>query len=77
LPIVREEDPSLPVVLVGTKKDLINAAFDVVIPAVPVGLVERLGLQGFIDVSAKTGEHVAEAFDLILRAMLNSRCQST
>jgi Ras-related protein Rab-2A len=77
LPIVRQENPNLPVILVGTKKDLIkssNPSAGVFDPTVPLGIVKKLSLQGFIDVSAKTGENVENAFELILKSMLdNSR----
>src|SRR5271157_2409474 len=45
LPIVRKENPNLPVILVGTKKDLAESSFDVVDRKIPDKLVADLGLQ--------------------------------
>ena len=60
-------------VLVGTKKDMAAASFDAIDRTIPEGIATNLDLQGFIEVSAKTGEYVAEAFDLLLQAMLANR----
>ncbi|MHA1369588.1 MAG: Rab family GTPase [Promethearchaeota archaeon] len=71
LPIIRKEDPNLPVVLVGTKKDMVSPDFRVVDPNFPLDFIKENHLQGYVETSSKTGEKVDEAFRILVKAIFD------
>ena len=73
LPVVRSQNPNLPVILVGTKKDLISPLRPMIDPSIPQNLVKDNNLQGYIEVSAESGENVEQTFIMLLEAMLGKR----
>lgn len=70
LPIIRRENPNLPVILIGTKKDLVNPSKPMIDPAIIEKLVTDNNLQGYIEVSSETGENVEQTFILLLEAII-------
>src|SRR5271157_322619 len=70
LPIVRRENPNLPVLLVGTKKDMISSSNPMIDPSIPEKLLNDNHLQGYIEVSSESGENVESTFIMLLEAML-------
>lgn len=73
LPLVRKENPDLPVILVGTKKDLVSPSLPMIDPTIPTNFVKEHHLQGYVEVSAETGENVEKAFNLILNAIIGNK----
>jgi GTPase SAR1 family protein len=70
LPIIRRENSNLPVLLVGTKKDMIDPSKPIIDPAVPKKILEDNHLQGYIEVSSESGENVEQTFIMLLEKML-------
>ncbi len=62
----------IPIILIGNKIDLRNTddASKVVLPEEGKRLAEELGI-GFIETSAKTGERIEEAFEMLGRMILD------
>lgn len=72
LPIVRREDPNLPVILLGTKKDMVDTNF----PTIDEGFGEEFckaqNLHGYVKTSSKTGEKVDEAFRMLVKKIFDA-----
>lgn len=66
--IVRENAGSVPVLMVGTKADLVNQRKVQATEAIEVAKSHKL--MGFAEVSAKTGENVEATFETITKLML-------
>jgi len=64
----RESCPQSPFIIVGNKADLPDVSIG---SEEPIEMVETLGVAGRIETSAKTGEHVGEAFYILAKAILN------
>lgn len=69
LPIVRKEDPELPVVLVGTKLDMVDPSNLMIDEDFGEEFCKSHNLQGFIKTSSKTGEQVNDAFMMLVKAI--------
>jgi len=70
LPVLRGGNPNLPVLLVGTKKDMISPSNPMIDPAIPEKLVKDNHLYGYMEVSSESGENVEQTFIMLLEAML-------
>jgi len=66
--IVRKGDPNLPVLFIGTKLDLGNEIM--VDDDYATSFLNEFDLIDFMKISSKTGENVAEAFNLLTRKIL-------
>jgi small GTP-binding protein len=73
--ICRTHDKNLPILLCGTKVDLMEDR------SVPVSLVkdyvDSLNLFGHLEVSAKTGQNVLKAFELLINKMIHVSRQNS
>nr|MDO8117226.1 hypothetical protein [Candidatus Sigynarchaeota archaeon] len=68
LPIVRNEDPDMPIFLVGTKKDMASEEEVRQVMQAAEEFVTNHHLSGFYFASAKTGENVEFIMDLVVEA---------
>lgn len=68
LNIVRKGDPSLPVLFLGTKFDLTEEIQ--VDDDYAMSFLQQFNLIDFLKISSKTGENVAQAFELLTRKIL-------
>lgn len=71
LPIVRKEDKNLPVVLMGTKLDMVQPDAPVIEDEFGKEFCEKNNLQGYIETSSKTGERVEAAFRLLVKEIFD------
>ena len=71
LNIVRKGDPNLPVLFVGTKLDLVDEIQ--VDDEYAYSFLKEFNLLGFLKISSKTGENVAEAFNYLTRTILEKQ----
>ena len=71
LPIVRKEDPDLPVILMGTKLDMIDPSYPPIDPNFSQDFVRDQRLNGYIETSSKTGERVEEAFRMLVKTIFD------
>jgi small GTP-binding protein len=71
LPIIRKEDPNLPVVLMGTKLDMVDPNFPAIDPSFGKEFVEEHNLQGYVETSSKTGEQVDKAFRMLVKSIFD------
>jgi small GTP-binding protein len=71
LNIVRKGDPNLPVLFVGTKLDLVDEIQ--VDDDYANSFLKEFNLLGFLKISSKTGENVAEAFNYLTRTILEKQ----
>jgi small GTP-binding protein len=69
LPLLRRSGPDCPVLLVGTKLDMLDTRPRAIDPSFGHDLVKKHGLVGYIETSAKTSQNVAEAFHMLVKAM--------
>ncbi|KAL5016248.1 hypothetical protein ScPMuIL_005837 [Solemya velum] len=82
-PEVKRFCPKVPVILVGTKKDLrtdpvlgeerVNQKIQPVKPGEGQTMAERIGAVNYVECSAKTKENVREVFETATRAALKAR----
>ncbi|MFX0099930.1 MAG: Rab family GTPase [Candidatus Hodarchaeota archaeon] len=70
LSIIRKATPDLPVLLLGTKKDMVQDGMPTFDPNFGPEFAEKNKLEGFLEVSSKTGENVEEAFQLLTRKIM-------
>jgi small GTP-binding protein len=68
LNIVRKGDPNLPVLFLGTKFDLTEEIQ--VDDDYAMSFLQQFNLIDFLKISSKTGENVAQAFELLTRKIL-------
>jgi len=66
--ICRKSDPSLPILFLGTKSDLVDEIM--VDDDYALEFKERFNLFDYLRVSSKTGENVEKAFELLTRKIL-------
>ncbi|HEA70432.1 hypothetical protein LCGC14_1386190 [marine sediment metagenome] len=71
LNIVRKGDPNLPVLFVGTKLDLVDEIQ--VDDEYANSFLKEFNLLGFLKISSKTGENVAEVFNYLTRTILEKQ----
>ncbi|MHA1791823.1 MAG: Rab family GTPase [Promethearchaeota archaeon] len=71
LPIVRKEDHNLPVILLGTKLDMVDPSTPMIDPNFGENFCEKYDLQGYIETSSKTGERVDDAFRMLVKAIFD------
>ncbi len=71
LNIVRKGDPNLPVLFVGTKLDLVEEIQ--VDDDYAMEFLTQYNLLGFLKISSKTGENVAEVFNFLTRKILEKQ----
>jgi small GTP-binding protein len=71
LPIVRKEDPNMPVVLLGTKLDMVDPNFPQIEPGFGQEFGNRNKLNGYVETSSKTGEKVEEAFFMLVKTIFD------
>jgi len=71
LPLLRSEDPNLPIILVGLKLDLVDPNFPSTDPSFPRDFVAEHNLQGYIEGSCKTGQNVDAAFRMLVKAIFD------
>ena len=71
LPILRGKDPNLPVILVGTKKDLVKDGMPMIDPEWAPEFVKNHDLLDYIEISSKTGENVEATFNKLVSAILD------
>ena len=71
LNIVRKGDPNLPVLFVGTKLDLVDEIQ--VDDDYANSFLKEFNLLGFLKISSKTGENVAEVFNYLTRTILEKQ----
>ncbi len=70
--LCRTHNRRIPILLCGTKVDLVN---DRCVPAdYAEGYLQDLNLFGHLEMSAKTGQNVDKAFELILQKILDEGC---
>ena len=75
LPIVRKYDSTIPILLIGTKFDLtelISVQDDVIF-----NFIEAHGIKNFLKMSSKTGYNLEEAFDLLVKDILEYKNLTT
>ncbi|MHA2006055.1 MAG: Rab family GTPase [Promethearchaeota archaeon] len=68
LNIVRKGDPNLPVLFLGTKNDLVDEIQ--VDDDYAMTFLQEYNLIDFLKISSKTGENVAQAFEILTRTIL-------
>jgi small GTP-binding protein len=66
--IINQNTPDIPILMVGTKTDLISQRK--VVSAEAVHLVKDQKFAGFAEVSAKTGANVEHVFEVITKIMI-------
>ena len=69
--ICRKEDPNLPILLLGSKSDLVNDIYiknDYIMK-----YVDQFNLYGYMEISSKTGTNVKEAFENLTTKILDKR----
>ena len=71
LNIVRKGNPNLPVLFVGTKLDLVDEIQ--VDDDYANSFLKEFNLLGFLKISSKTGENVAEVFNYLTRTILEKQ----
>jgi len=71
LNIVRKGNPNLPVLFVGTKLDLVDEIQ--VDDDYANTFLKEFNLLGFLKISSKTGENVAEVFNYLTRTILEKQ----
>ena len=71
LPIVRKEDTNLPVVLMGTKLDMVDPTYPSIDENYAPDFVRDNRLHGYIQTSSKTGERVEEAFRMLVKTIFD------
>ncbi|MHA1682111.1 MAG: Rab family GTPase [Promethearchaeota archaeon] len=67
--IVRKEDPMLPIILMGTKLDMVDPSSPMIDPGFGEEFCATHNLQGYVETSSKTGARVDEAFRLLVRSI--------
>lgn len=76
LRIIKEEiraEDMFPILVVGNKAHLVNER---VVPSAKAKMIAKSrGVDGYIEISAKTGENVEKAFEALTRLMLNDSKQ--
>ncbi len=70
--IVRDNTKDVPIILLSSKQDLIEAGHTFAIPKIDVdGFVEKHKLKGYMPVSSKSGSNVVESFTSIAEMMID------
>jgi small GTP-binding protein len=71
LPILRKEDLNLPVVLIGTKTDMVDPNFPCIEPGFGNDFVTSHHLHSYIETSSKTGDKVEDALRLLVKSIFD------
>ena len=71
LQLLRREDPGLPIILVGLKKDMVDPNFPAMEPNFGRDFVATHGLQGYVEASCRTGEGIEESFKMLIKAIFD------
>jgi small GTP-binding protein len=71
LPILRKEDPRLPIILMGTKTDMVDPNYPAIEPYFGIDFMTSHNLQGYIETSSKTGDKVDETFRYLLKSIFD------
>ena len=72
LKIMRNSNRDLPLLLVGTKKDMVDPSFPAIEENFGSRFAKENGLEGYIEVSSKTGENVEEGFRQLVTKILDN-----
>ena len=67
LPLLRDTIPDLPIILVGSKKDMVNPESPMIDPDSIKEVIENNDFQGYMEVSSKTGENVEKTFRKLVK----------
>ncbi|TFG19534.1 MAG: GTP-binding protein [Promethearchaeota archaeon] len=72
--IVRKDNPTLPLVLLGSKYDLIENSHGMVIPEESIKyFMDQYNIRSFLRVSAKSGLNVEEAFGTLVDQIIEAK----
>jgi small GTP-binding protein len=71
LPILRKEDYKLPIILIGTRTDMVDPNFPAIEPGFGNDFVTSHNLHSYIETSSKTGEKVEEAMHLLVKSIFD------
>nr|MDO8114008.1 Rab family GTPase [Candidatus Sigynarchaeota archaeon] len=71
LPIIRKEDQNLPLLLMGSKLDMVDPNFPAIEPSFGADFIRSHNIQGYIETSSKTGEKVDECFRWLIKAIFD------
>ena len=71
MPIVRKEDPNLPLILLGTKLDMVDPNTPMFDRSFGESFAHEHNMHGYVETSSKTGERVDEAFRMLVKTIFD------
>ncbi|MFW9783908.1 MAG: Rab family GTPase, partial [Candidatus Heimdallarchaeota archaeon] len=73
--LIRDSAGDIPIILIGSKSDLINLRE--VSYQEGIRTATKYNLAAFLEVSAKTGENIVKAFEIMIKLLVEGKSQKT